>query len=97
MVEEVARACGVTGRIVVEGNLGVVGALTAYGTEAQKRRYFPWVLEGEKPAIAITEPEAGSAATDLVTTAGWIATAMGHCSWRSGIPSGQNARNRTTW
>src|SRR5438046_1650011 len=68
VIEEVARACGVTGRIVVEGSLGVVGALRAYGTEAQKRRYFPWVvLEGEKPAIAITEVEAGSAATDLVT------------------------------
>ena len=65
VIEEIARACGVTARIVVEGNLGVVGALRAYGTEAQKRRYFPWVLEGEKPAIAITEPEAGSAATDI--------------------------------
>ncbi len=52
---------------MVEGNLGVVGALRAYGTEAQKRRYFPWVLEGEKPAIAITEVGAGSAATDLTT------------------------------
>ncbi len=69
VVEEIARVCGVTARIVVEGNLGVVGALTAYGTETQKRRYFPWVLEGEKPAIAITEPEAGSAATDLATRA----------------------------
>jgi 3-sulfinopropanoyl-CoA desulfinase len=59
----------VTARIVVEGSLGTVGALAAYGTEAQKRRYFPWVLEGEKPAIAITEPEAGSAATDLRTRA----------------------------
>jgi len=69
VIEEIARACGVTGRVVVEGNLGVVGALRAYGTEAQKRRYFPWVVEGEKPAIAITEPEAGSAATDLTTRA----------------------------
>jgi alkylation response protein AidB-like acyl-CoA dehydrogenase len=69
VVEEIARTCGVTARIVVEGSLGVVGALTAYGSEAQKRRYFPWVLEGDKPAIAITEPEAGSAATDLVTRA----------------------------
>jgi 3-sulfinopropanoyl-CoA desulfinase len=69
VVEEVARVCGVTARIVVEGSLGVVGALTAYGTDAQKRRYFPWVLEGDKPAIAITEPEAGSAATDLATRA----------------------------
>jgi 3-sulfinopropanoyl-CoA desulfinase len=76
VIEEIARACGVTARIVVEGNLGVVGALRAYGTEAQKRRYFPWVLEGEKPAIAISEPEAGSAATDLETRA--EATATGY-------------------
>src|SRR2546421_297820 len=69
VIEEIARACGVTARIVVEGNLGTVGALVAYGTAAQKRRYFPWVLEGEKPAIAITEVEAGSAATDLTTRA----------------------------
>ena len=88
VVEQVARACGVTARIVVEGSLGVVGALTAYGTEAQKRRYFPWVLEdGEKPAIAITEPEAGSAATDLATRAdeapeGW--TLGGEKRWITG-------------
>src|SRR5438874_569796 len=67
VIEEVARACGITGRIVVEGNLGTVGALNAYGTDAQKRRWFPWVLEGEKPAIAISEPGAGSAATDMQT------------------------------
>jgi len=87
VIEEIARACGVTGRIVVEGNLGVVGALRAYGTEAQKRRYFPWVLDGEKPAIAITEPEAGSAATDLTTRAedtsdGWRLT--GHKRYITG-------------
>src|SRR3989441_23197 len=68
VIEQIARACGITGRIVVEGNLGTVGALLAYGTEAQKRRYFPWVLEGEKPAIAISEPAAGSAATDMTTS-----------------------------
>src|SRR4029434_8143049 len=28
VVEEIARVCGVTARIVVEGSLGVVGALT---------------------------------------------------------------------
>jgi alkylation response protein AidB-like acyl-CoA dehydrogenase len=86
-IEEVARACGVTGRIVVEGSLGVVGALSAYGTEAQKRRYFPWVLEGDKPAIAISEPAAGSAATDLETRAeeapgGYRLT--GHKCWITG-------------
>jgi 3-sulfinopropanoyl-CoA desulfinase len=74
VIEAIARACGVTARIVVEGNLGVVGALRAYGTEAQRRRYFPWVLEGEKPAIAISEREAGSAATDMATRADETAT-----------------------
>jgi 3-sulfinopropanoyl-CoA desulfinase len=69
VVEEIARVCGVTARIVVEGSLGVVGALCAYGSESQKRHYLPWVVEGDKPAIAITEPEAGSAATDLRTRA----------------------------
>ena len=69
VIEEVARACGITGRIVVEGNVGAVGALKAYGTEAQKKRYFPWVLDGEKPAIAISEAGAGSAATDMETRA----------------------------
>ena len=87
VVEEIARVCGVTARIVVEGNVGAVGALIAYGTEAQKRRYLPWVLEGDKPAIAITEPEAGSAATDLVTRAdeapeGW--TLSGEKRWITG-------------
>ncbi|RMF87720.1 MAG: acyl-CoA dehydrogenase [Nitrospinota bacterium] len=67
--EEIARVCGVTARLVVEGNLGTVGVLVHYGSEAQKRKYLPWICQGEKPAIAITEPEAGSAATDLQTTA----------------------------
>jgi alkylation response protein AidB-like acyl-CoA dehydrogenase len=69
VIEEVARACGVTGRIAVEGNLGVVSALIHYGSEPQKRRWLPMVVEGDKPAICITEPEAGTAATDMTTTA----------------------------
>ena len=69
VVEEVAKACGVTGRIVVEGNLGAVGAIMAYGTEMQRRLAAAHVLKGDKPAICITEPEAGSAATTMQTTA----------------------------
>ncbi|HVB81507.1 MAG TPA: acyl-CoA dehydrogenase family protein [Candidatus Binataceae bacterium] len=69
VVEQIARACGTTARIVVEGNLGTVGAIVNFGTEAHRREYLPWVCEGEKPAIAITEREAGSAATDLRTKA----------------------------
>lgn len=68
-VEEVARACAATARILVEGNFGSVGALIHLATPAQQARYVPLVLRGEKPAIAITEPEAGSAATDMTTSA----------------------------
>ncbi|MGB7322386.1 MAG: 3-sulfinopropanoyl-CoA desulfinase [Albidovulum sp.] len=69
VVEEIARCCGVSGRIVVEGNMGAVGAIIAYGTDAQKKIAAKHVLSGDKPAICITEPGAGSAATELATTA----------------------------
>ena len=69
VVEEMAKVCGITGRIVVEGNMGALGILMAHGSEALKRRYAPWVLAGDKPAIAISESEAGSDATAMQTTA----------------------------
>ena len=69
VVEAIARVCGVTARIVVEGNMGAIGAICAYGTEAQIRRIAPLILAGDKPAICITEPGSGSAATSMTTTA----------------------------
>ena len=69
VVEEMAKVCGVSGRIVVEANMGAVSAIMRYGTEAQKRIAAELVLAGDKPAICITEPDAGSAATDMTTTA----------------------------
>jgi hypothetical protein len=69
VVEEFSRACAVCGRIAVEANMGAVGAIMAYGTPAQKKLAAGIVLAGDKPAICITEPEAGSAATEMTTTA----------------------------
>ena len=69
VIEEVAKACGVTGRIAVEANMGAVGAIMAYGSEDQKRLAAELVLDGDKPAICITEPDAGSAATEMTTRA----------------------------
>ncbi|MFQ5936580.1 MAG: 3-sulfinopropanoyl-CoA desulfinase [Acidiferrobacterales bacterium] len=69
VIEEMAKVCGVTGRIVVEGNMGAIGAIMRYGTEKQKRLAAGLVLSGDKPAICITEPEAGSAATQMTTRA----------------------------
>lgn len=69
IVEEIAKVCGVTARIVVEGNMGAISAIMKYGTEHQKQLAARLVLAGDKPAICITEPEAGSAATQMTTTA----------------------------
>ncbi len=69
VIEEIAQVCGVTARIAVETNMGALGAIMAYGTEAQKRLAADLVLDGDKPAICITEPEAGSAATEMTTRA----------------------------
>ncbi|WP_085907037.1 3-sulfinopropanoyl-CoA desulfinase [Kiloniella majae] len=69
LVEEVAKACGVTGRIAVEANMGAIGAIMAYGSEKQKKLAAELVLDGDKPAICITEPESGSAATEMTTRA----------------------------
>ncbi|HAB12983.1 MAG TPA: acyl-CoA dehydrogenase, partial [Planctomycetaceae bacterium] len=69
VVEEMARQCGVTGRIAVEANMGALSAIMAYGTEDQKRLAAELVLGGDKPAICITEPGAGSAASQMTTRA----------------------------
>lgn len=69
VVEEVAKVCTLTARVVVEANMGGISAVMAYGTAAQKAFCAPIVLAGDKPAICITEPNAGSAATEMRTTA----------------------------
>jgi hypothetical protein len=69
LIEEMAKACSATGRICVESNMGALGAIMKYGREAQKRLAAALVLAGDKPAILITEPEAGSAATEMTTRA----------------------------
>src|ERR1700733_7665643 len=69
IIEERGRVCGVTGGIAVETNMGAISAVMQYGSEAQKRLPARLVLDGDKPAICITEPEAGSAATDMTTRA----------------------------
>lgn len=69
VIEEMARCCSTMGRITVEANMGAIGAVMKYGSERQKRLAAEYVLGGDKPAICITEPDAGSAATEMTTTA----------------------------
>lgn len=69
VTEEMAKSCTVTARIVVETNMGAVSTVMAYGNEAQKKLAARLVLEGDKPAICITEPDAGSDALAMTTRA----------------------------
>jgi len=69
VIEEMAKACGVTGRIAVEANMGAISAVLAYGSDAQRRLAADLVLAGDKPAICITEPGAGSAASEMTSRA----------------------------
>lgn len=69
VIEAMAKACTVTARIVVEANMGAISTVMAYGTEAQKRLAAELVLAGDKPAICITEPDAGSDAGGMTTVA----------------------------
>ncbi|RYJ03876.1 MAG: acyl-CoA dehydrogenase [Acetobacteraceae bacterium] len=90
VIEELSKACAVCGRIAVESNMGALGAIMAYGTPAQKRIAADLVLAGDKPAICITEPGAGSAATDMATRAdrrgdGWVINGEKHWITGGGI------------
>lgn len=69
VVEQMAKACTVTGRIVVETNMGAISTVMAYGNQGQKKLAADMVLAGDKPAICITEPDAGSDATAMTTRA----------------------------
>ena len=69
VIEQMAKVCGVTGRISVEANMGAISAVLQYGTPEQQRLAADLVLNGDKPAICITEPDAGSAASEMTTRA----------------------------
>ena len=69
VIEALAAACAVTGRIAVETNMGAISAIMAYGSEDQKKLAADLVLSGDKPAICITEPDAGSDAGGMTTRA----------------------------
>jgi len=68
-IEALSGACAVTGRIAVETNMGAISAVMAYGSEDQKKMAADMVLSGDKPAICITEPDAGSDAGSMTTRA----------------------------
>jgi alkylation response protein AidB-like acyl-CoA dehydrogenase len=70
VIEELAKVCRPAAFQVFEANVGPAQAVNRLGTREQKERYLPPIIRGEASmAVAISEPDAGSAATDLTTRA----------------------------
>jgi alkylation response protein AidB-like acyl-CoA dehydrogenase len=69
-IEQVARFCPRSADAIAEGSFGAIRVLAHFGTDDQKRRYLDPLLKGDELiVVAMTEPDAGSATTDLKTTA----------------------------
>ena len=69
-IQEVALVCPKSADIVQAGNFGPIRTFVEYATPEQKQRFLPDLLGGRKLiSLGMTEPEAGSAVTDLQTSA----------------------------
>jgi alkylation response protein AidB-like acyl-CoA dehydrogenase len=70
MVEELCRACASTG-LIMDVNISLCGEpILMFGSDEQKERFLRPLATGEKlGALAMTEPEAGSDAASIRTTA----------------------------
>jgi alkylation response protein AidB-like acyl-CoA dehydrogenase len=70
VLEELNRACASTGVTLSVHNSLIIGPIKKYGTDAQKREWLPRLAAGEiYGAYCLTEPNAGSDAAALETTA----------------------------
>ncbi len=69
-IEQVAASCPKSADIVQAGNFGAVRTFAEYAAPELRDRYLPDFLAGTGLlALGMTEPEAGSAVTDLRTSA----------------------------
>src|SRR6202167_2607379 len=69
-IMEVAAACPRSADVVQFGNFGPIRTFAEYGTPAQKARWLGELLSGRMVmSLGMTEPDAGSALTDLATNA----------------------------
>jgi alkylation response protein AidB-like acyl-CoA dehydrogenase len=69
-IQEVARICPKSGDVVQAANFGAIRTFAEYAPRELKDRYLPDLLAGRSLlGLAMSEPEAGSAVTDLKTSA----------------------------
>jgi hypothetical protein len=69
-IEQVAAECPRSADVVQFGNFGPIRTFAEYGTPVQKQRWLGELLAGRMVmSLGMTEPDAGSALTDLKTSA----------------------------
>jgi alkylation response protein AidB-like acyl-CoA dehydrogenase len=69
-IEQVAAVCPRSADVVQFGNFGPIRVFAEYGSETQKKRWLGELLAGRMVmSLGMTEPDAGSAVTDLKTSA----------------------------
>jgi alkylation response protein AidB-like acyl-CoA dehydrogenase len=65
-MQEIAYVCPRSADVLQAGNFGAFRTFAEYATAEQKKRFFARLLQGEAiAAVAMTEPDAGSALTEL--------------------------------
>ncbi len=69
-IQAVAEVCPRSGDVIQAGNFGPFRTFAEYATPEQKARYLPDLLSGKAAiSLGMTEPGAGSAVTELTTSA----------------------------
>src|SRR4051812_27512618 len=69
-IEQIAAVCPRSADVVQAGNFGAMRVLAQFGSPEQKERYLVPLLQGKGLiCVAMTEPGAGSAVTELTTKA----------------------------
>lgn len=70
VIEEFAKVCRPAAFQIFEANTGPAQVITHLASEEQRERWLPDIISGRRTmAVAISEPDAGSAATDMRTSA----------------------------
>lgn len=69
-IEQIALACPRSADVVQAGNFGAIRTFAEFASETQKEEYLKPLMAGDGLiAVAMTEPDAGSAVTELTTFA----------------------------
>jgi alkylation response protein AidB-like acyl-CoA dehydrogenase len=69
-IQELGAVCPKSADVVQAGNFGAIRTFAEFATAEQKQRYLPGLLAGDSLiGLGMSEPQAGSAVTELVTRA----------------------------